>query len=162
LECWFADDKIFSIYAYLVVNGGGNSDIDVVLCRALFYEHDDLPKELQASLWSELGLREPTFQVDTGGKSIHSYWVFDQPVAVWEWVTLQKDILAFSNADRKIRNPSRVMRLAGAVYFCKKSGQGIDRAEIISSSGKKYTYQELRAMIPQTTGIIESSMPLLP
>jgi hypothetical protein len=55
--------KDFNIY--VVVNGGGDKDADVTEGKAVFYEHDDLPKEDQLYLWQSLGLPEPTFQVYT-------------------------------------------------------------------------------------------------
>ena len=61
---------------YFVINGQGHTNDEVNLGRAIFCEHDDLDKDLQRDLWKTLGLPEPTFQIDTGGKSIHSYWVF--------------------------------------------------------------------------------------
>ncbi len=131
---------------YFVVNGGGNSDADVTECCAIFYEHDNLDKSFQRDLWQSLGLPEPTFQVDTGGKSVHSYWVFDQPIGVDEWRSLQSDFLEFANADRSIKNPSRVMRLAGSIH----QGTG-QQATIITQSGQRYSYQELRAVIPEQT-----------
>lgn len=61
---------------YSVVNDGGVSDPDITDCRAIFCEWDDKPIDWQITAWKELGLPEPTFQVLTGGKSVHSYWVF--------------------------------------------------------------------------------------
>ena len=61
---------------YSVVNDGGVSDSDITDCRAIFCEWDDKPIDWQITAWKELGLPEPTFQVLTGGKSVHSYWVF--------------------------------------------------------------------------------------
>jgi hypothetical protein len=65
---------------YFVVNGYGHRKDEIKNCRAAFYEHDNLDKEIQLILWQSLGLPEPTVQVDTGGKSIHSYWVFEEPI----------------------------------------------------------------------------------
>src|SRR4028118_976450 len=127
---------------YLVVNGGGHTDKDVTKARAIFYEHDNLDKAAQVDLWKDLGLPEPTLQIDTGGKSIHSYWVFDESVAVENWRSLQTDLLEFADADRSLKNPSRVMRLAGAWH---SSGK---QSVIASNSGKRYTYTGLRAIIP--------------
>jgi uncharacterized protein (DUF927 family) len=144
---------------YVVANGGGHKDVDVVAGRAIWYEHDDMPKEEQVYLWSRLELPEPTFQVDTGGKSIHSYWVLSKPVPIehqppakeggkgrctGEWIDLQRDLLKYSNGDRTIKNPSRVMRLAGFEH--KKTGE---KAAIISRAGETYSYDELRALIPR-------------
>ena len=136
---------------YLVVNGGGHKDKDVTQTRAIFYEHDSLDKSLQLDLWKDLGLPEPTLQVDTGGKSIHSYWVFDESVVVEDWRELQTDLLEFADADRSLKNPSRVMRLAGAWH---SSG---NQSVIVSNSGKRYTYADLRAIVPTP----EKTEPLL-
>ena len=126
---------------YFVINGGGHKNEDVAEGRAIFYEHDNLDKAAQVDLWKSLGLPEPTLQIDTGGKSIHSYWVFDEPVAIEKWRPLQAELLEFADADRSIKNASRVMRLAGAWH---SSG---NQSLIINNSGKRYTYDELRAIV---------------
>lgn len=133
--------------AYFVVNGQGNTDAKVSVGRAIFYEHDDLDKSIQRDLWQSLGMPEPTFQVDTGGKSIHSYWVFDEPVPIADWRQLQEDLLEFSAGDRTIKNPSRIMRLAGSLYM-KGENPGQNHAHIISESENRYSYQDLRGCIP--------------
>ena len=144
-------EKGFNLY--LVVNGGGHKDVDIKYCRAIFYEHDNLPKDVQRDLWKNLGLPKPTVQVNTGGKSIHSYWVFDQPIEVSLWKQLQADLLEYANADRTIKNPSRVMRLPGCAH---QSSQ--KTSTIISSSGKRYTYSCLRAVVP-TPSVTLSTLP---
>ncbi|MBW4635258.1 MAG: DUF3987 domain-containing protein [Iphinoe sp. HA4291-MV1] len=130
---------------YLVVNGGGHCDNQVISCRALFYEHDNLDKEISRELWRSLSLPEPTFQVDTGGKSIHSYWVFDQGVDQVRWKELQSDLLEYADADRALKNPSRVMRLAGAYHI---SPRGAFPSVIIAASGNCYSFEDLRAIVP--------------
>ena len=72
----------------------------------------------QKDIWKSLALPTPTFQLDTGGKSIHTYYVYDESVAIQDWKRLQDAFLADkgSEADQTIRNASRVMRLAGAGY----------------------------------------------
>ncbi len=128
---------------YFVVNGGGHRDIDVTQCLIIFYEHDDLDKEPQRSLWQALGLPEPTIQIDTGGKSIHSFWVLQEYIKPEQWKVLQTDLLAFADGDRSLKNPSRVMRLAGCYH--KGTGQ---QSTIITNSGKRYSYEEMRSLIP--------------
>lgn len=127
---------------YVVVNGG-HSDKEIQSGRAIFYEHDNLSKDIQRDLWQSLNLPEPTFQVDTGGKSIHSYWVFRCPITVEEWRRLQTDLLEYADADRSLKNPSRVMRLAGCVHA--ETGK---QATIISQSRRTYTLSHLRELIP--------------
>jgi hypothetical protein len=130
---------------YFVINGGGHKDEDVQLCRAVFIEHDDLEIALQRDLWQTRSLPEPTFQVQTR-KSVHSYWVFEKPIPVEEWKQLQTDLLTNTGADPAIKNPSRVMRLAGAWHI--KPGEMPLRCDIISQSGLRYTYEELRSCVP--------------
>ncbi|MBD1903888.1 virulence-associated E family protein [Trichocoleus sp. DQ-A3] len=133
--------------AYFVVNPGGDCDNDITEGRAIFYEHDNMPKEEQLYLWQKLGLPEPTFQVYTGGKSIHSYWVFKTPISVELWKEIQVALIKYSKGDKKLVNPSRILRLAGSRYM-KGAAPGSTRAEIISESLKKYSYEELRNIIP--------------
>lgn len=130
---------------YFVINGDGHKDEDVQLCRAVFIEHDNLEIALQRDLWQTLSLPEPTFQVQTR-KSVHSYWVFEKPIPVQEWKQLQTDLLTYTSADPVIKNPSRVMRLAGAWHI--KPGEKPLRCNIISESGIRYTYEELRSCVP--------------
>jgi len=127
---------------YIVVNGGGHTDKAVTTTRAIFYEHDNLDKATQTDLWKGLGLPEPTLQIDTGGKSIHSYWMLEEPATVADWKSIQTDLLEFADADRALKNPSRVMRLAGAWH---SSGK---QSLITSNSGKRYSYAGLRSIIP--------------
>ena len=143
LELWQAEGRGI----YLVVNGWGHTNAEIKDCRAIFYEHDNLPKDVQRLLWQSLGLPEPTFQVDTGGKSIHSYWVFDEPIPVDLWKKLQTDLLNFADADRSLKNPSRVMRLAGGYHI---SAKGASRTFIVSASGNRYSFEHLRKIIPSS------------
>lgn len=130
---------------YFVVNGGGHKDQDVQTCRAIFYEHDNLSKDIQRDLWQQLGLPQPTIQVDTGGKSIHSYWVLKSECSAEEWRVLQTDLLEFADADRTLKNPSRILRLAGSWYM--KSDEPTI-SQITTNSGVKYKTSDLRAIIP--------------
>lgn len=141
---------------YLVVNGGGQTDKEVETCRAIFYEHDNLPKELQLDLWKSLKLPEPTFQIDTGGKSIHSYWVFNEPIDPSRWRSLQSDLLEFANGDRSLKNPSRVMRLAGCYHL---SANGASPTIIVSESKKRYSFEDLRAIVPTQQKTSPPSLP---
>ena len=134
--------------AYLVINLGGDRKNEIRECTAIFFEHDDLNKSLQMGLWKSLGLPQPTFQVDTGGTSIHSYWVFDARISPEEWVILQSDLIRLANSDKACKDLSRVMRLAGSVYYDKITCQPTGRAEIVSNCGTRYSYEELRAIIP--------------
>lgn len=129
---------------YFVVNGGGHSDKEVKIGRALFCEWDDRPIEDQIFAWQQLNLPEPSMQVGTR-KSVHNYWRAD--LTKDQWIELQQDLLAYTQSDPKLKNPSRVLRLAGAYHI--KPGCEPIRCDIIHQSDKVYTYEELRAAIPR-------------
>jgi hypothetical protein len=71
------------------VNDGGDTNAEITACRAFFAEWDDRPREWQLTAWQELKLPEPTFQINTGGKSIHSYWVLADPITPQHWELVQ-------------------------------------------------------------------------
>ncbi|AFZ33571.1 MULTISPECIES: DUF3987 domain-containing protein [Cyanophyceae] len=130
---------------YIVVNGGGHKDEDVKSCRAIFCEFDDRPIEDQINFWQNLGIPEPSLQIATR-KSVHTYWVFDKPIAVEQWRELQTALLTYTGSDPALKNPSRVMRLAGSYHI--KPGCEPVRCNIIHCGDKRYSYEELRAAIP--------------
>jgi len=132
--------------AYFVVNGGGDTDAEVSVGRSIFCEWDDLDKEIQLTLWQTLGLPTPTIQVDTGGKSIHTYWVFEKPIPIQDWKKLQKDLAVFCSSDAKITNPSRVMRIPGCWHISSDGKKEMSR--VVTMSGHKYSYEDLRNIIP--------------
>ena len=132
---------------YIVVNDGGDTDSEIISCRAFFCEWDDRPKEEQLWAWKELGLPEPTIQVDTGGKSIHNYWVLKKVIDPKTWKPIQERLLDHADADRALKNPSRVMRLAGT-YHMKDNGKQGGMTKIIHRSDKKYSYKDIEACLP--------------
>ena len=131
--------KMASIY--LVVNDGGDDDASITKCLALFLEHDELKIEEQAICWKGI-LPEPSMQVYTGGKSLHQYWVFEEPVDPERWRELtQKAIIRF-RSDPTVSNPSRLMRLPGYTYFNKEGSPSV-KSFLFSSSGIRYSVNEL-------------------
>jgi len=76
---------------YFVTGNGGDSDAQITSCPVLFVEWDDgAGIEVQMYRWQALKLPEPTLMIWTGGKSVHCYWVLDQPMAPADWRPLQK------------------------------------------------------------------------
>jgi hypothetical protein len=133
---------------YIVINDGGDTDAEITSCRALFCEWDDRPLEWQVQAWQELGLPEPTMQVSTGGKSIHNYWVLSETLPPECWRDLQRRLLEHADADRSLKNPSRVMRLPGCWYMHPKNQPG-ELVEIVHESGQRYSAAELEACLPE-------------
>ena len=132
---------------YIVVNDGGDTDSEITACRAMFCEWDDREKSWQINAWKELGLPEPTLQIDTGGKSIHNYWVLKKVIDPKTWKPIQERLLDHADADRALKNPSRVMRLAGTYHVKDKGKQG-GMTKIIYNSNKKYSYKDIEACLP--------------
>ena len=132
---------------YAVINDGGDTDSEITQCRAVFCEWDDRPKEWQVDAWKDLGLPEPTIQVDTGGKSIHNYWVFAEPISVDDWKSLQTRLLDHADADRSLKNPSRVMRLPGTFHIDGDGNPG-GLTTIIHTSDSYYTVRDIEKALP--------------
>jgi predicted P-loop ATPase len=132
---------------YAVINDGGDTDSEITKCRAVFCEWDDRPKEWQVDAWKGLGLPEPTLQVDTGGKSIHNYWVFAEPISVDDWKSLQTRLLDHADADRSLKNPSRVMRLPGTFHIDGDGNPG-GLTSIIHTSENYYTVRDIEKGLP--------------
>jgi len=140
VESWVDDRR----GVYVVINNGGDKDADISECIALFCEWDDKPKDWQVSAWQELGLPEPTMQVDTGGKSIHNYWVLSSPVPPVRWRTTMQRLLDYADADRSLKNPSRVMRLPGTPH--PETGE---LAQVLHVSDKLYDINDFDTHLPE-------------
>mgnify|MGYP001176342603 CR=1 FL=1 len=143
VEAWQSEGR--GVYA--VINDGGDTDSEITACRAVFCEWDDRPKDWQVTAWQDLQLPEPTLQVDTGGKSIHNYWIFAEPIAVEEWKSLQTRLLDHADADRSLKNPSRVMRLPGTFHIDADGNPG-NLTSIIHASEKYYTPRDIEKALP--------------
>lgn len=144
------------INAYVVIGeaetatgkAGGVTDADVIGCPALFVEWDDgAPVAEQSQRWETLGLPEPTITVATGGKSVHCYWTLTEPMAPSEWKPLQAALIAHCNSDPQCKNPSRVMRLPGSIYYDKRSGQARGHCTILNATGTRYDSTAISAAI---------------
>lgn len=132
---------------YLVVNPGGDTDAEITHCVAFFLEWDHRPVDWQVTAWQELGLPQPSLVVLTGGKSAHLYWILSEPIPVDQWRAIQTRLLDFANADRTLKNPSRVMRLPGCAYM-DATGSPIGQVELIDDSGLRYLAADIDALIP--------------
>ena len=132
---------------YVVINDGGDKDAEITTCRAFFCEWDDRPTEWQLTAWKELNLPEPTVQVSTGGKSIHSYWVLTDPITPKYWELIQSRLLDYADADRSIKNAARVMRLPGT-YHAGGDGKLGDMCSIVTFTNNHYTVNKIEDCLP--------------
>lgn len=122
---------------------------DVTSCPALFAEWDDKPMGWQLQAWQELDLPEPTIQLLTGGKSVHSYWRLTEPMEPAQWRELQARLIDHCGSDPKCKDPSRLMRLPGFAYIDKKTGEPNGHtAEVVHTSNSRYSAAEIEACLP--------------
>jgi hypothetical protein len=141
---------------YLVINDGGDRDDSAVVkgvhrpgitsCLAFWVEWDNRPVEWQLQGWREFGLGEPSITVTTGGKSVHLYWVLDQPIPPDQWRPIQQVLISVTGADPVNKNPSRVMRLPGA-YYLGPDGCASGQSRIHASTNRRYTVAEVQAWL---------------
>ena len=155
---WLQDKTAAGFNLYAVVNdaptasgaGGGVTDADVANCGVLFAEWDDGASiEEQAQRWQAFGLPEPTVQVATGGKSVHAHWRLTEPMPPDQWRVLQDRLITYVKGDPQCKNPARVMRLPGSIYFDKKTGTAAGRCRILSASGAHCSAAEIESRLPR-------------
>jgi hypothetical protein len=137
--------------AYVVVGNGGTKKEEITDLPALFVEWDDKPVEWQRTAWRELGLPEPSIQVETGGKSVHSYWVLTEPMPADEWLPLLERLINHCSADPQCDGTYRVMRLPGAFYI-DANGKPTTQTRITLETGKTYQHDEI---LPAWAGVDE-------
>ena len=142
IEQWQAEGR----GVYLVIGNGGDTDREISSCPALFIEHDDRPIEWQVAAWRSLGLPEPSMQIESGGRSVHTYWLLDEPMEPACWRQLQERLLEHADADRTIKNPARVMRLPGTWHMGADGPNGM--ARIITAAGHRYSPEQIAACLP--------------
>ena len=133
---------------YAVINNGGDTDANISSCNSLFVEWDDRPVDWQISAWKELNLPEPSLIVLTGGKSVHVYWRFTSPIDPDTWRDLQTRLLEYADADRTLKNPSRVMRLPGAWHLGPDGTPNGQTVILGQPSGRSYTVENFEELLP--------------
>jgi phage/plasmid-associated DNA primase len=125
------------------------SDIADAQWLALIAEHDDCPKEDSLKCVADSGLPTPTFQIDSGNKSIHHWWLLKEPITTEEFVVGQKLLAAVLGSDPNISLPTQVVRIPGFVHH--KSGNMCKfisvQEEEFTPLPQRYDYQELISLL---------------
>ena len=93
---------------FVVVNEGGNKDVEITNVRAVFIDADNKPLP---SSWHV----QPDFIVHRDACHWHAYWIARE-VSVADFPTIQKRLAAFYGTDRSVCNRSRVMRVPGLLH----------------------------------------------
>jgi len=107
---------------------GAFCDCDVTSYRFCLLESDDLPLDLQLSLWARLPLPVAAI-IDTGGRSAHA-WVRLDSEGAEEYATKVNRIytlLARFGICQNNKNPSRLSRLPGTQRGIGKRGDGAQK-----------------------------------
>jgi len=134
---------------YAVVNEGGDTKATIQACVAYFAEFDGISHSQQWERVKEQRLPEPSFVVDTGGGSLHFYWVLKRPEPnLARWQDDQRRLAAHLGSDRSINDPSRVMRLPGAMYMDAQQ-RPVAQSRIVHMSDKKYVREAVLQNIPE-------------
>ncbi len=153
---------------FVLPNPGGSKKAEITEVRSIRAEWDDQPIEWQIEGWKVLGLPKPTFQVATGGKSVHSYWVLTEGVDPLRGELAARRVVKRATdagfpSDPAVVGRSQPMRLAGSLYIGKPSKEGqpknplagkpIGYAEILEGwdRERRYTIEELEAVLPELT-----------
>jgi regulatory protein RepA len=107
---------------------GAPCDADVTSFRFCLLESDDLPFNLQLSLWSRLPLPIAAI-IDSGGRSAHAWILLDCSTADEYQAKVNRifALLARFGICRSNKNPSRLSRLPGAQRKIGKRGDGVQR-----------------------------------
>ncbi len=134
---------------YFIPNAGGHDDAEIKRYNAWFAESDDKPLQEQYAMLWHCPL-QPSILVETK-KSVHAYWLVDGTCDEDDWRDIQERLIAYFNADPKIKNPSRLMRLP---YFFHLSSNGEKiRVEVADFSPEnKYTVEQMKEAFPQVKG----------
>jgi hypothetical protein len=134
---------------YVVINEGGDSKASIDHCIAYFAEFDDLSHSEQWERVKGLGMPEPSIVVDTGGGSLHFYWVLNRAEPnLARWQDDMRRLIAHLGSDRSINDPSRVMRLPGAIYYDQHQ-QPVAQSRIVHLSERTYTREALLHNVPE-------------
>ena len=145
---------------YFNVGNGGTCKAEISSVPAFWAEWDDRPKSAQITLWRELGLPEPSVQIDTAGKSIHTYWVLTRPIRPDRWSPVQERLLDHADADRAVKDCSRVMRLPGVL---RRDAEGhLNRTSIITINSNRYRPEDIEACLPPVPPPPKSRLPHRP
>ena len=125
---------------------GRDSYQEITEGRVVFVEIDKgLTREEQIGAPNKAGLPTPTFQFDTGGKSIWSYWTLDRLVPLDELTRLREAVSAAIeaahpgiNTDGSLHSLHQPARLAGWVH--PKTGKP---SKLLNVDGTRYSPEEL-------------------
>lgn len=137
---------------YVVINQGDHTAKSITGLVAYFAEFDHGDRQSQRDLVNSK-MPAPSIIVDSGGKSLQFYWLFDQPVAGNDqsrdhWKQVQRRLAKYLGSDPSINDPSRVMRLPGCDYISAEQKVTGHCHLVHLDAAIRYTPSQLEGLLP--------------
>ena len=149
---------------FYTVNGQGTEKVDISYLNCLYVDIDKdangnpiLKNKQYEIMLEKMGGLKPTVALDTGGKSLHFYYTFIEPVPKDKGLSLLLDLIDHVRvADDACKDESRILRLPGFLYQ-KEKQQNPPESKIYSQTGERYSFEQLRAIIPISNNEVKST-----
>lgn len=125
---------------------GLSGDANTMPGGVAWVDADDTKPEQAVLIAGSKGLPKSTMVVDSG-HGAHLYWQFRDQVAPGDLSELVKDLARTLGSDPAVKNPERVMRVAGTINF---KGDRPVPCVLVEANDCLYDYSSLRALVPRT------------
>jgi hypothetical protein len=147
---------------YFVVNNGGYSDDHITQLNAVFIDLDcgRNPEGNYRSLdevngYKERKLKEleqfalPVSWIIDTRNGLQCYWLLRTGATIEQFKKCEERLVAYFDADKKAKNPSRLMRVPN--YFWCKANEGLEKyfVKIISHNEASYGIEEIIRSLPE-------------
>jgi RepB DNA-primase from phage plasmid len=138
---------------FIVINEGGNRDVDITHIRAVFIDADNTPLPISWHL-------DPDCVVQRDANHWHAYWIASN-FPVIEFRQTQRRLAAFYGTDTTVCNKSRVMRLPGSLHQKDRAVpvQLVDQTEAVERCLLDRDIEELTAGLPELSTPARVSLP---
>ena len=146
-----ANTEEYELSVYVSINPrislyGGGTKKNVLFARCIFVDFDKLTIDEALKRLKDAKLPHPTLIIFSG-TGFHFYWRLLERVTDLElWSEIQKQFIVALNSDKRIHDPSRVMRLSG---YLNMKYQDAPRCYIYEENRDlRYNLQDLINCIP--------------
>jgi len=147
MQRWLDAHPGYSL-GFVLGHGDGAKKADITGVSAIPWEDDSeaTSREEKADQWRQTDLPQPTYQLDTGGKSVHHWYRLSEPCSVAAYAAAQKLLTrhikgklgSTSKVDSSLSDACQVMRLAGGIH--PSTGQ---RTTLLNITGELFTLPQL-------------------
>ena len=154
MQRWLDAHPGYSL-GFVIGHGDSAKKAGITGVSAIPWEDDSesTSREEKADQWRQTDLPQPTYQLDTGGKSVHHWYRLSEPCSVAAYSSAQKLITrhikgklgSTALVDSSLSDASQVMRLAGGIH--PSTGQ---RTTLLNVSGELFTLPQLMQAVSAT------------